>query len=237
MSSDVKVSTNAFVYATLKQWILTGRLRPGNKLIPQELANALDVSRTPIRESLERLHQEGYAGRQPRRGYFVVEIDTDDVRDLYETREALELFALNQTLQNEVAAADIAALRKTNVKYAKMFGPNSGLTHDRLQLDRAFHLQLAELSGNRYLCGMLDATFEKLIFKRRVDGSGPLPSEAPFKDHEAVIDALETRNVKKATQVLSHHIQGGCDRLLRYLHLENKDRESPVAPPRKRNAA
>jgi len=237
MSSDSEVSTTAFVYATLKQWILTGRLRPGNKLIPQELADALNVSRTPIRESLERLHQEGYAGRQPRRGYFVVEIDTDDVRDLYKTREALELFALNQTLQKGVSAADIAGLRKTNAKYAKMFGPNIGLTHDRLQLDRVFHLQLAELSGNQYLCGLLDAIFEKLIFKRRVDGSGPLPSEAPFKDHEAVIDALEAGSLKKATQVLANHIQGGCDRLLRYLHLENRCQESPIVPSRRRSAA
>ncbi|WP_345252021.1 GntR family transcriptional regulator [Pigmentiphaga soli] len=228
------MSTNTFVYTTLKQWILTGRLRPGNKLIPQELADAMDVSRTPIRESLERLHQEGYAGRQPRRGYFVVELAVADVRDLYETREALELFALAQTLGGEVAAADIAALRKTNAAYAKMFGPDIGLTHERLELDKTFHLQLAALSGNRYLCRTLDAIFEKLIFKRRVDGPGPLPSEAPFKDHERVLDALEARNVKKATQVLGSHIRGGCDRLLRYLHLENMDRESPLVPRRKR---
>lgn len=214
-------SVNSVVYTALKQWILRGRLRPGNKLIPQELADAMNVSRTPIREALERLHQEGYAGRQPRRGYFVMEIAVADVRDLYQTREALELFALKQTLARGVDAAEIAKLRKINETYAKMFAPDQVVTHERLETDKLFHLQLAALAGNEYLCRTLESIFEKLIFKRRVDGPGPLPSEAPFKDHERLIDALEATNAKAATQVLTAHIDGGCQRLLRYLHLED----------------
>ncbi len=235
--SDANPSVNALVYSTLKQWMLSGRLRPGNKLIPQELADAMEVSRTPIREALERLHQEGYAGRQPRRGFFVIEMAVSDVRDLYETREALELYALQQTLQAEVAPADIKALRKLNLRYAKMFGADHALTQERLQLDREFHLGLAALSGNPYLWRSLDAIFEKLIMKRRVDGPGPLASEAPFKEHAQVLDAIEAGDGKKATETLKRHIRGACERLLRYLRLGDLDRTAPLLAKRQRAAA
>src|SRR5260221_6721083 len=88
-----KGDTNDFVYRSLKELILSGRLRPGNRLVHQELGDRLAVSRTPVREALERLYQEGYAGRRPRRGYFVAEFDVGNIRDLYGTREALEIFA------------------------------------------------------------------------------------------------------------------------------------------------
>lgn len=234
---DDEVSVNTFAYGTLKQWILTGRLRPGNKLIPQELADALSVSRTPIREALERLHQEGYAGHLPRRGYFVVEIAVADVRDLYQTREALELFALGLSLQKGVSRSEMQALRKLNASYAAMFGDERGLTHERLEMDKTFHLRLAAQAGNQYLVRSLDTIFEKLIFKRRVDGSGPLPSEAPYKDHESILDAFESLNVEQASVALTDHIRGGCDRLLRYLHLEGADRGLPLVPVRRAKGA
>lgn len=67
---------NKSVYSALKEMILSGKLRPGLRLVHQDLADILNVSRTPVRKSLERLYQEGYAGRRSRRGYFVAEVET-----------------------------------------------------------------------------------------------------------------------------------------------------------------
>jgi DNA-binding GntR family transcriptional regulator len=76
-------------YEAIKRDILGNRLRPGTKLTHRMLAENLGVSRTPVRESLERLYQEGYVTRILNRGYFVAEINEQEVRVLYQTREAL----------------------------------------------------------------------------------------------------------------------------------------------------
>ena len=116
-----KGDLNDTVYWRIKEMILSGRLRPGNKLVHQELADQLSVSRTPVRESLERLYQEGYAGRRPRRGYYVAELNTADARDLYETREALEIFAFRKSCELGFSRQAIAELKALNLDYGRMF--------------------------------------------------------------------------------------------------------------------
>src|SRR4051812_41728063 len=74
-----EVTANEMVYTSLKDEILSNRLRPGSKLVHQALAQRLGVSRTPVRESLERLYQEGLLLRIKNRGYYVAEIDAKEV--------------------------------------------------------------------------------------------------------------------------------------------------------------
>jgi DNA-binding GntR family transcriptional regulator len=95
----------------IKDAILANRLRPGTKLTYIALAESLGVSRTPVRESLERLYQEGYVTRIVNRGFFVAEIDAHELRDLYQTREALEVYALRRVIEGGLSA--LSATRGT----------------------------------------------------------------------------------------------------------------------------
>src|ERR1700687_1858399 len=82
------------VYEGIKQLILSGKLRPGQKLAERDLGERLKVSRTPIREALGRLVQDGLVESRPQRGHFVREVDAKTVEDLYDLREMLEKHAI-----------------------------------------------------------------------------------------------------------------------------------------------
>lgn len=217
---------NDTVYRRIKELILSGQLRPGNRLVHQDLADQLAVSRTPVRESLERLYQEGYAGRRLRRGYFVAEFNTTDARDLYETREALELFAFRKTCELGFSPDTIAALRALNEEYASMFP--EAISRRRLQVDEAFHLTLASFCQNPFLCRALAGVFEKIGLKRRLDGHGLVVNEDPLKDHQALVAAIADHRLEDAETILRRHIRQACLRLLRHLEINATVAVEPV---------
>jgi len=202
-------------YESIKEAILTNRLRPGNKLNHQQLAEQFGVSRTPVRESLERLYQEGYVTRIANKGYYVAEIDTKEVHELYQTREALETHALKTALAMGVPDSEIKKLKEINKRYKSLCMED--LSRERLFIDREFHLALAKQSHNDYLCRTLAAIFDRLILKRRVEGYHALRGMTPYEDHEKILTAIAAGNDKSALSLLHSHIEGACDRFVKYL--------------------
>ena len=215
-----KGDTNDFVYRSLKELILSGRLRPGNRLVHQELGDRLAVSRTPVREALERLYQEGYAGRRPRRGYFVAEFDATNIRDLYGTREALEIFAYDSTCNAGFRKEDIAELGAIYEKYAALF-PGT-VSRERLQLDQQFHLKLASFCRNTELGRTLELVFEKISLKRRLDGYGLAVGNDPLRDHKALLSAISEGRYQGGREILQRHIREACDRLMQHLEQDTE---------------
>jgi GntR family transcriptional regulator, rspAB operon transcriptional repressor len=208
-------SVNQTVYEAVKGEITSSRLRPGVKLIHQELAERLNVSRTPVREALERLYQEGFVTRVPRRGFFVAEIDEDEARELYELREALEIYALRRTMARGIKPADLRRLDGFNEAYR-------GLLHDetmreRMLVDRDWHLALAALADNRALLRALEAVFERLILKIRTDGYPTRRGEEALREHREMMKALRAEDQPLAERLLAEHIQGARRRLASHL--------------------
>lgn len=202
------------VYEAIKDAIFNNRLRPGNKLTHQSLAESLGVSRTPVRESLERLYQEGYVTRIANRGYFVAEIGVQEVRELYETRAALELYALQRLLDTGLSARGARQLNEINARYKPLC--LASLSHERLQVDREFHIAMAEQSGNQHLCRTLAGVFDRLILKRRVEGYHDLRGLEPWEDHVRILAAL-AKGDKSTLRLLQKHIDGACARFIQYL--------------------
>ncbi|WP_417725701.1 GntR family transcriptional regulator [Salipiger sp.] len=206
---------NESVYNALKEMILSGRLRPGVRLVHQDLADQLSVSRTPVRESLERLYQEGYAGRRQRRGYFVAEVGASDVRDLYGTREALETYAFHVLAARGFTAEEVDELERINTEYASMFP--ASVNRARLKVDQTFHHTLASFTGNQHLCKMLAAVNEKIELKRRLDGYGLVVGNEPLEEHLAFVAATKSGKYAEAEEILRHHIREASVRLLKHL--------------------
>ena len=202
-------------YAAIKRDILANLLRPGSKLTHRMLAEKLGVSRTPVRESLERLYQEGYVKRVQNRGYFVAEMDTQEVSDLYQTREALELYALQQVLAKGISAQSLKAIQAINARYRILCQQN--LSRERLIVDREFHLALANLAGNGFLSRSLAGIFDRLILKRRVEGYHDTRGLKPHEDHVRLLAALGKGDDGLAQGLLRDHISSACARLTEYL--------------------
>src|ERR1700752_2125742 len=91
---------SALAYNEIKNLILSNEVLPGQKLHHQELSERLGVSRTPVREALTRLVQEGYVSLLPNRGFTCKEIRLQEAEELYDLREALEAFAVEQAVRN-----------------------------------------------------------------------------------------------------------------------------------------
>src|SRR4026208_1189084 len=103
---------SARVYNQIKQLILCNEIMPGQKLHHQQLSERLGVSRTPVREALTRLVQEGYVSFLPNRGFTCKEIRLQEAEELYELRESLEAFAVEKAIANLTDAAPARPARK-----------------------------------------------------------------------------------------------------------------------------
>jgi DNA-binding GntR family transcriptional regulator len=210
-------SRNEVTYGNIKRMILAGQLGPGRKLVHEEMAGILKVSRTPVREALERLYQEGFVTRLPRRGFYVAEITRDEAVDLYGTREALEIHALSTTLdKGPLNRSAISALKEHARKYEQL--TQAQVLTERILADVLFHLKLAELSGNRYAVRMLAQTFERLALKRRLEGYRYDRSQSAVAEHANLIEALSRHEKKAAVDILRKHIRSARDALLSQLY-------------------
>jgi len=200
------MSVNERVYSDLKESIISSRLRPGQRLGHHELATMLNTSRTPVREALERLSQEGFVTHLPRRGFVVAQIDTEMAKNLYQTREALEVYALGLAMDRGITAAEFKKLEQLNKLYGSLMGSQHML--ERQAVDRDMHLAMAALSGNPYLVEILASIFEKLMMKRRIDGyysteRGPAAAD----EHALLFDAMKRESKREATRLLQSHLR------------------------------
>jgi DNA-binding GntR family transcriptional regulator len=198
---------SARVYNQIKNLILCNEIMPGQKLHHQQLSERLGVSRTPVREALTRLVQEGYVSFLPNRGFTCKEIRMQEAEELYELREALEAFAVEKAIANLTAAA-LARLRAKMNSYGR--DVQNRFTRERLMFDQEVHLAIAELAGNETLMSTLNHVFERIVLKRRTDGLyDPARGLAAHQEHLQVLDAIERRDADKAVAVLRSHIQAG----------------------------
>lgn len=211
------------VYSQIKTLILCNEILPGQKLHHQELSERLGVSRTPVREALTRLVQEGYVSFLPNRGFTCKEIRLQEAGELYQLREALEAFAVEKAIENltEVAFTELSA--KINL-YGK--DVQKRFTRDRLVYDQDVHLEIARLSGNETLTKTLAQVFERIILKRRTDGLyDPARGITAHQEHLKLLQAMKKRNTHDAVKIVRAHIRAGRNNVLADLKQRQEIRE------------
>ena len=198
---------SARVYNQIKQLILCNEIMPGQKLHHQELSERLGVSRTPVREALTRLVQEGYVSFLPNRGFTCKEIRIQEAEELYDLREALEAFAVEKAIA-KLTQASLDQLRKKMSSYGR--DVQKRFTRERLVYDQDVHLQIVRLAGNETLINTLSHVFERIVLKRRTDGLyDPARGLTAHEEHMRLLDAMEQRNVSAAVAIIREHIQAG----------------------------
>jgi len=180
---------------------------PGQKLHHQQLSERLGVSRTPVREALTRLVQEGYVSFLPNRGFTCKEIRMQEAEELYELREALEAFAVEKAIATLTENA-LTQLREKINAYGR--DVQHRFTRERLVYDQDVHLQIAKLTGNETLRNTLSHVFERIVLKRRTDGLyDPARGIDAHHEHLRLLDAMEQRDAAAAVAILRNHIQAG----------------------------
>src|SRR6266550_2184666 len=222
---------SARVYNQIKNLILCNEIMPGQKLHHQQLSERLGVSRTPVREALTRLVQEGYVSFLPNRGFTCKEIRMQEAEELYELREALEAFAVEKAIANLTDSA-LRGLRAKINSYGR--DVQNRFTRERLVYDQDVHLAIAELAGNETLKNTLSHVFERIVLKRRTDGLyDPARGVTAHQEHLRLLEAMEHRDANGAVAIVRGHIQAGQKNVMSDLKQRQAIRGLRTMPKRK----
>lgn len=189
------------IYKILLAAIEQGDLKPGARLREAELAENFGVSRTPIREGLKRLEAQGLAIHQPNRGMVIPTLDNDQLNELYVVRAVLEGTVARLAAQH-ASDAEISILRD-------MMEEDQNRDADAFELaaaNRIFHRRLTLAAHNSYLSAQIDHMKQALLL---LDGTTFVDENrrrSAIKEHAAIVEAIEARDLDKAEAAARHHI-------------------------------
>ena len=191
------------VYNSIRSQILMGDFAQGDRLIETELAVTLGVSRTPIREAIRRLVQDGFLELKPNSGTYVRRITPREIISTYKVREALESFSAREAAFY-ATASDVERLSAFGERMSQLHPTKDSLAH--LEQDLAFHVAVAQISRNRVLIDLQDSLHGRLLQSqaiiRKLD-----PKNAAGEHHRHIIGAISRNDVLEAEQLMRSHLQ------------------------------
>ena len=188
--------------------ILSGALRPGANLNEARLAEELEVSRTPMRQALARLEQDGFLYTRPNRGFFVSALSAEQARELYPILAALECAALRSAPPN---GDDLPRLHRLNEEFA---AGDPWDAEESVGANSAWHEALLFRSRNERLRDLLE-TIRQQVYRYEISFFSPGPErlEKSVRLHRSILAALETRDIDEASRRLEAHWMADLDQL------------------------
>ncbi|MDR6224600.1 GntR family transcriptional regulator [Desmospora profundinema] len=184
----------------LQRWIIEGTLRPGEKVNDSQLAEALGVSRTPVREALQILELQGFVEMRPGKETRVTPLKKDDVHRLYPPLAALEATAA-ELAAHTIDEKSLLQLEEMNEKFARAL--QNRQSYDAMEWDESFHRLIVQSTGNPYL-EQFTSVLEK--HTRRFKGifleNSWLPSNPSVEEHRMIIEALRKRDAEQAQKIM-----------------------------------
>ena len=191
------------VFNTLRQAILKGELKPGERLMEIQLANKLGVSRTPIREAIRKLELEGLVLMIPRRGAEVAEITEQNLRDVLEVREALEELSVKLACEH-ATEAQIEDMKKAADAFEQTL--NGDDVTKIAEADVAFHDSINMATDNKKLIQILNNLREQMYRYRVEYLKNKDVYEQLVEEHEILIRAVAKRDKVQAVEIICRHI-------------------------------
>ena len=203
------------VFQTLRQAILRGELKPGERLMEIHLAQKLGVSRTPVREAIRKLELEGLVLMIPRKGAVVAEITISDLEDVLEVRMALEELAMKHACRR-ITKEQLDGLEQLAAVFSESLnGDDVGAC---AQADMLFHDAIYEATGNNRLIQILNNLREQM-YRYRMEYLKDRHSHAQLlKEHEEILNALKCHDEKSALEWISRHIERQKEHIISILN-------------------
>lgn len=196
-------------YEAIIDGLLTRRIGPGDPLIMDELAADLEISRTPVRDALQRLEAEGLLESRGRRGFEVRSIDDNEIRLVYQAREAVEGYAARVMAERAGAGAGVVASMRAAVEEAA--GLLDGTLAGSYHANRAIHRAIVDAVGNRYLTASFDSIWGASLAALSYQHFDEVAFERSqlFDLHEPLLDALDSGDGRVAEAAMLDHIADG----------------------------
>jgi DNA-binding GntR family transcriptional regulator len=195
-------------YRRISEAMLSGVLPPGSRLVMDALAASLQISRTPVRDALHRLQREGLIEPAGRRGFLVRTLGPDAVRQLFEAREAVEVFAAQRV-------AELGSVQQVTAAVDKAEQMDTAHPADAFAANLLVHRAVVEATGNPQLVDLFDAVWTRArtlqvyssYFEREL-------VHLPIREvHQGLLDAL-CASPQQAASAMRQHIREGMDAAL-----------------------
>lgn len=210
MTEDLTLNMNAYlplrdvVFQTLREAILRGELKPGERLMELQLAAQLGVSRTPIREAIRMLEQEGLAVTMPRKGAEVAKMTLKGMEDVLEIREALDILACQLACDRITDEVLVTLQEKKKAFEASLETKDVKIIADA---DISFHDVIYEATGNPKLIALLSNLREQ-IYRYRVEYLKAVDSyPILIKEHDDIYQSLVRHNREESTAAICEHVK------------------------------
>ena len=196
--------TTPQIYQLLRQQIIDFDLFPGSRVTETELAEQFKVSRTPIREALQRLEVEGLVNIRPKQGCFIRPVDTDTISNYYDVRVAIESMAVELACKN-MPLENLEAM-------AKFWNPRNfnedGDYSDRIQqVEESFHIEIAEGSGNPILAQFLKDINNHIRVIRRLGFPDKKSIRETYHEHYEICKLMLANKSGEAKKAITKHIR------------------------------
>lgn len=209
--TDVKKNS---VYEYLYNAIRTGEIQPGQTLTERGLAEKIGVSRTPVREAIRKLEEQGIVTHEPHKGVKVITLSVDKVAQLYDVRELLEGLAARKLAERHTPEGidELTALIDEAEQEAM-----ANHVPELARINSEFHLSLARLSGNIYLEAIMNMlqTQIGLMMSASLSTSGrPLQN---ISEHKMLIDAIRSGDGEFAESIAKHHVRNAREHAMQKL--------------------
>ena len=187
-------------FKQLQQWITDGTLLPGEKLNDTELAQALGVSRTPVRESLQLLEVQGFVKMYPGKATQVTEVERESIKDLLPPLAALQALSAELAISN-LTDDILELLESTNVRFAEAI--RSKNYYAALKIDEDFHQIIVDTANNPYIHNLvtsLQAHVRRLFFHNSIT-----LTEKSIEEHKTIIKLMKEQKGEKVSLIMKEN--------------------------------
>lgn len=212
------------VFNTLRQAILTGELKPGERLMEVRLADKLGVSRTPIREAIHKLELEGLVTMIPRRGAEVAQITEKSMNDVLEVRRALDALCVELAC-DRITEEELEALEKACGNFGQAV--RTGDVRKITQTDVALHDIILQATGNQRLIQLVNNLSEQMYRYRFEYIKDVRQYDGLVEEHRIIYESIVNKDKETASHAAKMHIDNQKKAIIRQLRL---DRGAGITP-------
>jgi DNA-binding GntR family transcriptional regulator len=232
--SQLKIKSDLFnsklmsekIADVLRENVISGNIKSGEKLNESQLSDALNISRPPIREAFRILATEGLITLVPRKGAFVSELSTREVKEIYEMKSMMESFAVRLAIPilDKKGLSELESILRLMEQKIK---ENNFKQIQRLNIE--FHRKMIEMSKNQKLIHFYESIVLPIRRYQRLGLSAPSSWEISFAEHRDIIEAIRSKNIELAVKLSREHTMRATLRVIDRLKQREQRAEASLS--------
>lgn len=220
-----KVTAKDFAYSQMKQWIIEGKLRPGQSIIEADISSKLEISRTPLREALQRLELENMVVRQSNGRLKIAPISVQEVNEIFNVRSKLEGIVTGEATEH-ASETDIKNLSAIVSSSKKAYQERN--IEDILYYGAKFHASIYELSGNKTVMNILSQLNDQIHRYRRLVPNQNTDQIIEEDEHQIILSYIADGDAEGAARAMQTHIENSLSAAVIAVEAYEKEKVSAL---------